>query len=297
MVTGSPDTFATMSNNETPSRVLILDFGSQYSHLIVRRCREVGVYSELVRCDTPLQTIRAFGAAGIILSGGPSSVYEEDAPHVPEGFWKFAEEAGVPVLGICYGMQDMQHALGGKVEQSTHREFGSAEVKVLPNEMTGVSDCIFNGITESTHVWMSHGDRVTSLAPGFEVIGTSDNSPYAAVVDRHRKFWGLQFHPEVTHTVDGLHFLTNFVGCICGASRTWNMNMFAHTEISRLRDQIGNRRVIGALSGGVDSTVGAALLHSAIGDRFHGFMVNTGLLRKNEGPEVIERLRTSVLQL
>lgn len=274
-----------------PSRLLILDFGSQYSHLIVRRYRELGVYSELLRCDTALNVIQEFGASGIVLSGGPSSVYDVKAPHVPDGFWKYVEQTKIPVLGICYGMQEMQQALGGKVESSTHREFGYAEVQQVLNKENTTTE-LFSSIPKTIQVWMSHGDTVTTLAPGFEVIGTSPSSPYAVIVDRKRQLWGIQFHPEVTHTINGKQLLLNFVSKICGIQLgSWNMNTFASTEIQRLKERIGNRHVIGALSGGVDSTVAAALLHTAIGERFHGFMIDTGVLRKNEGPEVIERLR------
>lgn len=275
-----------------PNRLLILDFGSQYSHLIVRRCREIGIYSELLRCDTPLQTIERFGMSGVILSGGPSSVYDKNAPHVPEGFWTFVQQAKLPVLGICYGMQEMQYALGGNVQPSAHREYGYARLNVLSSQATGDKDTLFFAVPDDTKVWMSHGDSVMRLAPGFEVIGVSENSPYAAIVDRSRQLWGVQFHPEVTHTAYGEQVFINFAEKICRMNLgSWNMKIFAELERSKLNKQIGHRHVIGALSGGVDSTVAAALLHSIIGDRFHGFMVDTGLLRKNEGPEVVEKLR------
>lgn len=286
---------------DVAGRILVLDFGSQYSHLIVRRCRECGVYAELMRCDSPMQTISDFNAKGIILSGGPASVYEEGAPHATEGFWAYVLNSNIPVLGICYGMQEMQQYFGGEVQNSLKREYGYAVLRVVTSLKDAAStqsescaaDPLFRGLEQNeTTVWMSHGDRVTNLAPGFVVIATSDHSEYAAVSDTKRKLWGLQFHPEVTHSVFGRLMLENFLYSICGVCKgSWNMHRFAEDEIKAIRDRVGARHVIGALSGGVDSTVAAALLYQAIGDRFHAFMVDTGLLRMNEGPEVICRLR------
>jgi len=315
-------------------RILILDFGSQYSHLIVRRCREIGVYAELMRCDTNIDDIRNFSAKGIILSGGPYSVYEEEAPHCVPAFWQYVDQTHMPLLGICYGLQEMTYALKGKVSASAKREYGHAELMMKelnaeerkldnqanhspavngvptaprdsepdPNQVhdnpTAVSPNVhrlFQGLVHNpTRVWMSHGDKVTQLAPGFQAIAVTPSSEYACVAHLEKQMFGLQFHPEVTHTDEGTQLIRNFILKICGAVPSWNMKNFAHTEMERLRRQIGERHVLGALSGGVDSTVAAALLHKAIGHKFHGVLIDTGLLRMHEGPEVIQRLKQHI---
>ncbi len=260
--------------------VLILDFGSQYSHLIARRIRELGVYCELHSCLMPVEEIKAFAPNGIVLSGGPSSVYDDDAPHAAPELWHL----GIPVLGICYGLQEMMHALGGKVSPSPHREYGHADLNnVQP-------DAFFDGIDTPAQVWMSHGDKVTALPEGFADIGRTQNSEHAVVADRSRHFYGLQFHPEVSHTPRGKDILSNFVLKICGCSADWSMGSFVDEAIAKIREQVGDGTVIGAVSGGVDSTVAAVLMNRAIGDRFKGFLVDNGVLRLNEARQVMERL-------
>ena len=242
-------------------KLLILDFGSQYTQLIARRVREVGVYSEIHAWDMSDDDVRAFAPSGIILSGGPESVNLDDPPRAPQVVF----ELGVPVLGICYGMQTMAAQLGGKVEASAHREFGYAEIE--PSEcrlLHGLSD-------EASHamlkVWMSHGDRVEALPPGFVATASSANSPLAAMEDAERNFYGVQFHPEVTHTLQGLKILRRFVHEICGCPGDWTPGNIVADAIEQVRAQVGNGKVLLGLSGGVDSSVVAALLHEAIGDQ------------------------------
>eukprot|EP00922_Rhytidocystis_sp_ex-Travisia-forbesii_P068360 GHVS01101818.1.p1 GENE.GHVS01101818.1~~GHVS01101818.1.p1 ORF type:complete len:631 (+),score=89.57 GHVS01101818.1:32-1894(+) len=304
-------------------RLLVLDFGSQYSHLIVRRLRDLSVYSELKRCDITIQQIKAYAPKGIILSGGPSSVYEVGAPHVCSEFWDYTKSAGVFVLGICYGMQEMVQALGGVVEKSDgRREFGSARMEPVESGTTPLhQDLLLQDLFPSTkstattaslssstpasptttsaptflRVWMSHGDRVTKLPDGFHVTAMTDSSEFAVIADPSRGYWGIQFHPEVTHTDGGLTILSAFARRVCSVESKWSMELFAEKEIERLRVLVGEHaHVIGAVSGGVDSTVAAALMHKAIGKRFHAFTVDTGLLRKGEAEEVLERLRRHV---
>ncbi|CBZ53310.1 hypothetical protein NCLIV_030970 [Neospora caninum Liverpool] len=284
-------------------RVLVLDFGSQYSHLIVRRLREIGVYSELRRCDIDLQEIKVFSPSAVILSGGPASVYEPDSPHVCASFFSWAHAAKVAVLGICYGMQEMCHAMGGKVEGGAKREFGSTWVQLHVDDAAGTASgnavALFAGIEaqgadeqserdakrqkiarKEMLVWMSHGDKVTQIPQGFTAFASTATCPYAAIGDPERHFYGLQFHPEVTHTPQGTQLLKNFVLRIAGLKSTWTMKNFLQAEIRKIQDIVGDAHVLGALSGGVDSTVAAALVHKAIGDRFHGVLIDTGLLRQ-----------------
>ncbi len=250
----------------------ILDFGSQYAQLIARRVRELGAFSVLVAPGTDLETIRGLNPKGIILSGGPSSVHEDGAPRCDPGIL----DLGVPVLGICYGMQLGCEMLGGTVESATHREYGRAQLDIRDE------NGLLAGIPSRTSVWMSHGDQVTGLADSFEAVASTDTCPYAAVRHRERPFWGVQFHPEVTHTPHGVDILRNFLYGICGCSGTWRMSEFLDAECERVRAQVGDDRVICGLSGGVDSSVVAALLQRAIGDRLTCIFVDNGLLRKQE---------------
>lgn len=263
-------------------RVLILDFGSQVTQLIARRVRENGVYSEIRPYNIPDSEIEAFGAKAVILSGGPASVHHEYSPRVSEAVFAL----GVPVLGICYGEQAMCQQLGGRVEPSDHREFGRAMVDVAENSP------LFEGVWgkgEQREVWMSHGDRVAHLPEGFRPIATTPSAPFAAIANESRRFYGVQFHPEVAHTPDGGRLLRNFTHRIAGCRGGWSMAAFRQTAIQRVRQQVGQGRVICGLSGGVDSTVVAVLLHEAIGEQLTCIFVDTGLLRQGE-PEQVEQL-------
>ena len=267
-------------------KILILDFGSQVTQLIARRVREQQVYCELHPFDVSDEFIRGFRPNGIILSGGPNSVYEALEWKAPQVVF----ELGVPVLGICYGMQTMAQQLGGKVESSGKREFGFAEVRARGHSR------LFKGIQDRTNpeghglleVWMSHGDKVTELPAGFKVIGSSESCPVAAMADEERGFYALQFHPEVTHTLKGKEMIARFVHDICGCGHDWNMPDYVNEAIARVRAQVGGDEVILGLSGGVDSSVVAALLHKAIGDQLTCVFVDNGLLRLNEGAQVME---------
>ncbi|MDZ7643231.1 MAG: glutamine-hydrolyzing GMP synthase [Woeseiaceae bacterium] len=278
-------------------RILILDFGSQYTQLIARRVRECGVYSEIHPWDMSDAAITAFAPAGIVLSGGPESVNLDDPPRVADAVFSL----GVPVFGICYGMQAMAAALGGRVEGSAEREFGYAEI--VPGESNlfhGLSDA-GEGVPPVLKVWMSHGDRVAELPEGFVATGRSDNSPYAAMEDSERRYYGLQFHPEVTHTLQGQLILERFVREICGCDGSWTPGNIVADAIARVRDQVGDGKVLLGLSGGVDSSVVAALLHEAIGERLTCVFVDHGLLRHREGDEVMatfaEHLGVNVIRV
>ena len=265
-------------------RVLILDFGAQYTQLIARRVREAGVYCEILPCTVDDQRIRDFGAKAIILSGGPASTTEEDAPAAPEA----AFELEVPILGICYGEQTICAQLGGKVEMGHHREFGRAMIDVR------APSALFDGVYDvgtSEQVWMSHGDKIVELPPGFDVIATSEGSPFAAIADETRKIYGVQFHPEVVHTPRGAALLHNFVCNIAGCNGDWSMAAFREASIARVREQVGNGKVICGLSGGVDSAVTALLLHEAIGDQLTCVFVDTGLLRAGEAKQIVDLFR------
>ncbi len=267
-------------------KILILDFGSQVTQLIARRVREQQVYCELHPFDVSDDFIRDFKPNGIILSGGPNSVYESLDWKAPQAVF----EMGVPVLGICYGMQTMAQQLGGKVESSGKREFGFAEVRARGHSR------LFKGIQDRTNaeghglleVWMSHGDKVTELPAGFKVIGSSESCPVAAMADEARGFYAVQFHPEVTHTIQGKAMIARFVHEICGCGHDWNMPDYVNEAIARVRAQVGSDEVILGLSGGVDSSVVAALLHKAIGEQLTCVFVDNGLLRLNEGEQVMQ---------
>ncbi len=263
-------------------RLLILDFGSQYTQLIARRVREVGVYSEIRAWDMSDDDIKAYAADGIILSGSPESVNLEVPPRVSQVVF----ELGVPVLGICYGMQTMAAELGGTVAASSHREFGYAEITPRDSSLFGdLSDSEDESVLK---VWMSHGDRVESIPPGFKATASSPNSPLAAMEDTSRHFYGVQFHPEVTHTLQGQEIIRRFVRDICKCPGDWTAGNIVADAIDSIREQVGDSKVLLGLSGGVDSSVVAALLHEAIGDQLVCVFVDHGLLRHNEGDQVME---------
>ncbi|MCC6699723.1 MAG: glutamine-hydrolyzing GMP synthase [Candidatus Hydrogenedentes bacterium] len=252
--------------------IIVLDFGAQYSKLIARRVREANVFSLILPFNVALSELQKHEPAGIIFSGGPASVHVEGAPKPDPGVYKL----GVPILGICYGTQLFADMLGGKVERAAKREYGIAHL----NHTDGTS--FLDGLDSRTQVWMSHGDTITKLPPGFDTIGTTENCTYAAIADATRKFYGVQFHPEVVHTPQGSKLLSNFVHVICGCASDWNMGSYVESAIAAVREQVGNGRVVCGLSGGVDSSVAAALIHRAIGDRLACIFVNNGLLRKGE---------------
>jgi GMP synthase (glutamine-hydrolysing) len=267
-------------------RILILDFGSQVTQLIARRVREAKVYCEIHPCDVPDEFVRGFGAKGVILSGSHMSAYEEATDKAPQAVF----ELGVPVLGICYGMQTMAQQLGGKVEPGKVREFGYAEVRARGH--TRLFDGIEDFRTPEGHgmlkVWMSHGDKVVELPPGFKLMASTPSCPVAGMADEARGFYAVQFHPEVTHTKQGKAVLNRFVHQICGCGTDWNMPDYVSEAIARIREQVGTEEVILGLSGGVDSSVAAALIHKAIGDQLTCIFVDTGLLRLGEAEQVME---------
>lgn len=259
--------------------VVVLDFGAQYSKLIARRVREAHVYSVIVPYNITAEALREMTPSGIILSGGPASVHQPDAPHPDPGIF----ELGVPILGICYGTQLFAHLLGGTVARADRREYGIARFEHEHNSL------LFEGMTSPTQVWMSHGDRVEVLPANFSPIGHTENSPYAAIADPERRFYGVQFHPEVVHTPEGMILFNNFIHSICACEHSWTMESFSDTAIREIRARVGERKVLCALSGGVDSSVAAALIHRAVGDRLTCVFVNNGLLRKDE-PEMVRRV-------
>ncbi len=258
--------------------IAILDFGSQYAQLIARRVREAQVYCELFPWDAPQERILSIHPQGFILSGGPRSVYEEGAPHIQD----FILKSGLPILGICYGMQALTHALGGQVDPSAQREYGPAEIQSL------IPSTMLDGLSR---VWMSHGDRITRMPGGFVALAKSGNSPYAAMGDLSRKYFGVQFHPEVHHTPNGIEVLRHFAIDICDVKPEWTPASIIEDSLARIRAQVGSERVLAAVSGGVDSSVAAALVHKAIGDQLVAVFVDTGLLRRNEGEQVVAAFR------
>jgi GMP synthase (glutamine-hydrolysing) len=274
-----------MSTNIHDHRILILDFGSQYTQLIARRIREAGVYCELRNPEMTADEIAEFDPKGIILSGGPDSTIGAEAPEAPQAVF----DMGVPVLGICYGMQTMAMQLGGQVESSAHREFGYAQVRAR-----GHSDLlrdIEDHVTEEGYglldVWMSHGDKVTELPQGFQVIASTDSAPFAGMADESRRFYGVQFHPEVTHTKQGQRIIERFLVDICACNTLWDSAHIIEDSVKTIREQVGDDEVLLGLSGGVDSSVVAALLHRAIGDQLTCVFVDNGLLRQDEGDQVM----------
>jgi GMP synthase (glutamine-hydrolysing) len=268
------------------NKILILDFGGQYTQLIARRVRELGVYSEIHPWDIDDAEVRAFNPRGIILSGGPESVLEKNSPRAPAASF----EVGAPVLGICYGMQTMAAQLGGKVEGTHSREFGYAEVREQGDStlLRGIEDRVDARGEALLDAWMSHGDRVTALPQGFKVIAATQDLPLAGMADEERRFYGVQFHPEVTHTKQGARILSRFVHELCGCGQSWTAGNIIQDAIARVRTQVGTGKVLLGLSGGVDSSVVAALLHKAIGEQLTCVFVDHGLLRQDEGDQVMQ---------
>ncbi|MAW87287.1 MAG: glutamine-hydrolyzing GMP synthase [Phyllobacteriaceae bacterium] len=273
-----------MTQTAHPDTVLIIDFGSQVTQLIARRVREAGIYCEIVPFQSAEEGFLRLKPKAVILSGGPASTTEMGSPRAP----RMVFDSGLPVLGICYGQQTMCGQLGGKVESGHHREFGRAYLEVH-------KPCaLYEGVWEvgTRHqVWMSHGDRVTALPEGFEVVATSPNAPFAAIADEERRYYAVQFHPEVVHTPDGAKLLSNFVHRIAGLKGDWSMAAYKDQAIAAIREQVGDGRVICGLSGGVDSSVAALLIHEAIGDQLTCILVDHGLMRKNEAAEVVAMFR------
>jgi len=260
-------------------QIVILDFGSQYTQVIARRIRECNVYSVILRYDTPAAEIAAMNPSGLILSGGPSSVYAKAAP-LPD---RAVFNLGRPVLGVCYGLQLLGHFLGGRVEKGEKREYGKGTLRVTD------SFCpLFANLPETLQVWNSHGDKVTKLPKGFRPVAVTENSAYAAIENRPRKMFGLQFHPEVAHTPRGKEIIANFVHNICGCGKDWTMRSYIEQAVEQIRAQVGADRVLLGLSGGVDSSVAAALIHKAIGDQLTCIFVNNGVLRGREAEVVQE---------
>jgi len=276
-MTTAESTIGAVASGVADQRILVLDFGSQYAQLIARRVREQNVYCEIVRHDISPERIREHKPSGLILSGGPRSVYQEGAPKPDPGIF----ELGIPILGICYGMQLMCDAMGGKVDSDNNREYGRAVCKVIQD------DSLLQGWNPESEVWMSHGDRVHSISQDFVSLAQTSTCPIAAVKHRTKPFYGLQFHPEVTHTAQGALLLDNFLKNVCQCSGTWNISDFASSAIEQLKEQIGDARVICGLSGGVDSSVVAALLYKAIGSKLTCILVDNGLLRKSEQDLVV----------
>jgi GMP synthase (glutamine-hydrolysing) len=260
-------------------QIVILDFGSQYTQVIARRIRECNVYSTILRFDTPAAEIARLKPGGIILSGGPSSVYSKDAPLPDKNIFSL----GVPILGICFGVQLFAHFLGGKVEKGQKREYGKGTLTVKDS-----SCALFAKLPKLLQVWNSHGDKLTKIPDGFKAVAVTENSEYAAIENRARKFFGLQFHPEVVHTPRGSEIISNFVHKVCGCGKSWTMRSYVEQSVEEIRAQVGTEKVILGLSGGVDSSVAAALLHKAIGDQLTCIFVNNGLLRAREAEVVQE---------
>lgn len=265
--------------------ILILDFGSQYSHLIARRCRELNVYCEMLPCTQKIAELD-WKPKGVILSGSPFSVYDDGAPRVDKAVF----DLGVPVLGICYGLQEIAWTFGGKVDPHDRREYGKAMIDIVKTG-NAHADRLFDGEAEQVQVWMSHGDQLSKCPDGFEVIARTSTAPFAALAHKSKPIFGIQFHAEVTHSPRGKELFGNFVTKICGCKQDWNMETFIDKEIARIRELVGPKaRVIGAISGGVDSSVAAKLMHEALGDRFHAVMVDNGVLRGGEAKQVYEML-------
>lgn len=278
---GNPSIFRYIRSMRHTETVLVLDFGSQYTQLIARRIRELGVYSEIHPYNISTDQIKAKSPIGIVLSGGPASVYEPDAPHPDPNIFNL----GIPVLGICYGLQLIGYQLGGRVDRSARREFGRATLRI------DKGDDLLAGLNGSTTVWMSHGDALSQLPPQFEPIAHTDNAPICAIRDPLRKIYGVQFHPEVAHTPDGKKILSNFLLNVCQAKGDWTASSVLEQSIRVIRETVGRSNVLCALSGGVDSSVAAVLIHEAIGDQLHCIHINNGLMRKNESESVVETFR------
>ncbi len=261
-------------------RVIVLDYGGQYNQLIARRVREQDVYCELIPCDTDLEKIKAMNPKGIIFTGGPNSVYDENAPHVSKEIF----ELGVPILGICYGAQLMAYTLGGKVEHAPLREYGKSEITYTGSEL-------FDGIDSENVCWMSHTDYISKAPDGFEIIAHTKTCPVAAIGNKEKGFYGVQFHPEVMHTRQGTEILRNFLYKVCKLSGDWTMADFVKEQVEKIRSKVGDKKVLCAMSGGVDSAVAATLVHRAVGDNLTCIFVDHGLLRKNEADEVYKTFK------
>ena len=262
-------------------RVLVLDFGGQYNQLIARRVREQSVYCDLKPCDMTIEEIKQYAPKGIIFTGGPNSVYDENSPHIdPEIF-----RLGIPVLGICYGAQLMAYTLGGKVESATTREYGKSDIEYFDSE-------IFEGVDKNNVCWMSHTDYVSVAPDGFKVVGETATCPVAAMEDANRGFYGVQFHPEVMHTKQGTTILRNFLYNVCKVSGDWTMANFVAEQVAKIKEKVGDKKVLCAMSGGVDSAVAATLVHRAVGDNLTCIFVDHGLLRKNEADDVYRVFKT-----
>jgi GMP synthase (glutamine-hydrolysing) len=266
-----------MTNKHHEDFIIVLDFGGQYNQLIARRIRDLGVYSELWPYDTSIEKIKVANPKGIVFSGGPASVYGEDSPLVDEEIYNL----GIPILGICYGMQMMAHQLKGEVKKAQVREYGKANIKVKENPL-------FINLSPEETVWMSHSDQVVHPPEGFEVVASTDHAPVAAISNISKRLYGVQFHPEVKHTVNGDQLIRNFIFEICGCKGDWSMESFVEDAIQEIREQVGNKKVLCALSGGVDSSVVAVLVHKAVGDQLTCMFVDHGLLRKNEAESVMD---------
>ena len=266
--------------NDT-DKVLILDFGSQFTQLITRRIRELNVYSEIHPFYASIDFIKSFNPKAIILSGGPSSVYEKDAPKVDKKLF----ELGIPILGICYGMHIIVHSMGGKVESAQRREYGKAEIEIIYHES------IFKSFEKNNIVWMSHGDSIKSIPEGFKLTAKTHNTEFAAIENKQKNIYAIQFHPEVFHTYNGIKIIENFLFNICKCANNWNMSSFIEYQIKNIKEKAGDKNVILGLSGGVDSSVAAVLIEKAIGKQLKCIFVNNGLLRKNEDKKVLEIFR------
>ncbi|RRG00321.1 MAG: glutamine-hydrolyzing GMP synthase, partial [Lactobacillus sp.] len=268
-------------NLDAFDKILVLDFGSQYNQLITRRIRDFGIYSELLSHKLSAEEIKEMHPKGIIFSGGPNSVYAKDAFKVDPEIYKL----GIPILGICYGMQLMSYDLGGKVEPADDSEYGRADIEVIDDDAV-----MFKGLPKKQYVWMSHGDRVVEAPEGFKVVATSKNCPISAIANDEKKLYGIQFHAEVRNSQHGLDILKKFAFDVCGAKANWSMDDFIDMQVESIRKEVGDKKVILGLSGGVDSSVTAVLIHKAIGDQLTCIFVDHGLLRKNEADEVMNAL-------
>lgn len=280
-----PEVIALTDIAQSYDTILILDFGSQYSHLITRRCRELNVYCEMLPCTYDLKELK-WKPKGVILSGSPYSVYDEGSPRVPCSVF----ELNVPIFGICYGLQEISRFFGGQVIPCDHKEYGKAIIDV--STITDGSNDLFNGLDAQLQVWMSHGDRLDSLPENFQILATTTSAPYAAISHKTKPIYGVQFHPEVTHSTTGKQIIEKFIINICKCNPNWTMETFIEKEVARIRSIVGpDDQVIGAVSGGVDSSVAAKLMDQAIGSRFHAIMVDNGLLRMNEAQKVKKMLK------
>ncbi|EIM63392.1 glutamine-hydrolyzing GMP synthase [Desulfobacter postgatei] len=264
--------------------IIVIDFGSQFNQLIARRVRENNVYCQVEPANIHLDKLKELAPTGIILSGGPSSIYEENSPTIDAGIF----ELGVPILGICYGMHYMVHTLGGTIKQASKKEYGFAELRINPGNP------LFKEMDDSFQCWMSHGDSAKALPQGFEITAQTDNTPIAAIADYARKLFGLQFHPEVEHSINGAAMIRHFLFDVCGCQQNWTMKSFSEGAIAQIKDAVGDKKVIMGLSGGVDSSVAATLIHKAVGKNLHCIFVDNGLLRLNEKEQLEVSLRANL---